>query len=80
MSSPNSSLEFDALSYEALLERPSKVRLADLGRPSNGAGSLEDFLDSLPSILAVQSLKQLRDAIFEAHSHGRQVLAGSVAT
>ena len=76
MSSPNSSLEFDALRDEALLERPSKVRLADLGRPSNGAGSLEDFLDSLPSILAVQSLKQLRDAIFEAHSHGRQVLAG----
>jgi hypothetical protein len=75
MSSPNSSLEFDTLRYEPLLKRPSKVRLTDLGRPSNGAGSLEEFLDALPSVLAVQSLKQLRDAITSAHSCGRAVLA-----
>lgn len=76
MSSPNPSLEFDTLRYEPLSERPSKVRLADLGRPSNGTGSLEEFLDRLPSVLAVQSLKQLRDAILVAHLQGRPVLAG----
>ena len=75
MSSSNFPLDFDALCYEPLSERPSKVRLADLGRPSNGAGSVEDFLDSLPSVLAVQSLKQLRDAIASAHFGGRVILA-----
>ena len=75
MSSPDSSLEFEALRYEPLSERPSKVRLAELGRPIDGTGTLEDLLDSLPAVLAAQSLKQLRDAIVLAHSQGRHVLA-----
>jgi hypothetical protein len=75
MSSPDSSLEFEALRYEPLAERPSKVRLAELGRPVDGTGTLEDLLDGLPAVLAAQSLKQLRDAIVLAHSQGRHVLA-----
>jgi hypothetical protein len=75
MSNSNPSLNFDALRYEPLSGRSSKVQLTDLGRPSNGSGSLEDFLDNLPTVLAVQSLKQLRDAMVAAHSQGRQVLA-----
>ena len=53
----------------------ARSSLTDLGRPSNGSGSLEDLLDGLPTVLAAQSLKQLRDAIVAAHSQGRQVLA-----
>jgi hypothetical protein len=75
MSSPDSSLEFEALRYEPLAGRPSKVRLAELGRPVDGTGTLEDLLDGLPAVLAAQSLKQLRDAIVLAHSQGRHVLA-----
>ena len=75
MSSPDISLRFDALRYESLFERPSKVGLAALGHPSNGSCSLDEFLDGLPTILAADSLKQLRDAILAAHSRGRQVLA-----
>jgi hypothetical protein len=75
MSSPDSSLEFEALRYEPLAGRPSKVRLAELGQPVNGTGTLEDLLDGLPAVLAAQSLKQLRDAIVLAHSQGRRVLA-----
>jgi hypothetical protein len=75
MPNPDFSLEFDALRYEPLGERPSKVRLADLGRPTAGTGPLEDLLDGLPAVLAAQSLKQLRDAIVAAHSRGRPVLA-----
>jgi hypothetical protein len=75
MSSPDSFLEFEALRYEPLSGRPSKVRLAELGRPSDGTGTLEDLLNSLPAVLAAQSLKQLRDAIVLAHSQGRHVLA-----
>jgi hypothetical protein len=75
MSSPDSSLEFEALRYEPLAGRPSKVRLAELGRPLDGTGTLEDLLNGLPAVLAAQSLKQLRDAIALAHSRGRHVLA-----
>jgi hypothetical protein len=75
MPNPDFSLEFDALRYEPLGERPSKVRLADLGRPTAGTGPLEDLLEGLPAVLAAQSLKQLRDAIVAAHSRGRPVLA-----
>ena len=75
MPSPDPPLEFDALRYEPLSGRPSKVRLAELGRPVDATGSLKDLLDGLPAVLAAQSLKQLRDAIVLAHSHGRHVLA-----
>jgi hypothetical protein len=75
MSSPDVPLEFEALRYQPLSERPSKIRLVDLGRPSNESGSLDEFLDGLPAILAAHSLKQLRDAIVGAHGQGRHVLA-----
>jgi hypothetical protein len=75
MPNPDFSLDFDALRYEPLGERPSKVRLADLGRPTAGTGPLEDLLEGLPAVLAAQALKQLRDAIVAAHSRGRPVLA-----
>jgi hypothetical protein len=75
MSTTEGPLDLDALRYEPLAERPSKVRLADLGRPAAGAGSLEGLLEGLPAVLAAQSLKQLRDAIVAAHAGGRHVLA-----
>ena len=75
MSSPDFSLDFGALRYEPLAARPSKVRLAELGRPSNEAVSFDEFLDGLPAVLGALSLKQLRDAIVTARSRGRQVLA-----
>src|SRR5689334_692050 len=75
MPHPDSSLDLEGLRFGPLAERPSKVRLADLGRPGDGAGSLQDWLDGLPAVLAAQSLKQLRDAIVAAHSRGGHVLA-----
>jgi hypothetical protein len=71
----DSPLDLDALRFESLCTRPSKVRLADLGQPMAGNGTVVDFLDSLPAVLAAQSLKQLRDAIVATHSHGRHVVA-----
>ena len=75
MSSPNSSLEFDALCYEPLAAPPSKIRLEDLGHPSSGSDSLGELLDGLPPVLAAQSFRQLRDAITTAHFHGHHVFA-----
>jgi hypothetical protein len=75
MSTPDPPLDLDAMRFEPLSGRPSKVRLADLGRPAAGPGSLEDWLEGLPAVLAAGSLKQLRDAIVAAHAGGRPVLA-----
>jgi hypothetical protein len=75
MTNPEDRLDFDALRYEPLAGRPSKVRLADLGRPADGGTSLEGLLEGLPEVLAAQSLKQLRDAIVAAHAGGRHVVA-----
>ena len=75
MPTSDSPLDFDALRFDPLADRPSKVRLTDLGRPGNGSGTVEDFLDGLPTVLAAQSLKQLRDAIVDAHRRRAHVLA-----
>jgi hypothetical protein len=75
MSKADAPLEFDALRYEPLSERPSKVRLAELGQPAGSGGTLDELLDRLPAVLAAQSFKQLRDAIVVAHTRGRHVLA-----
>jgi hypothetical protein len=72
---PDDPLDLSALRYEPLSERPSKVRLSDLGRPAGGDGTLAGLLEGLPAVLAAQSLKQLRDAIVAAHAGGRHVLA-----
>ena len=68
-------LDLDALRYEPLSARPSKVHLADLGRPGDAPVTLEGLLEGLPDILAARWLKQLRDAIVAAHAGGRPVLA-----
>jgi len=68
-------LDLDDLRYEPLADRPSKVGLADLGRPSGPGVALDDWLDGLPDLLAGRGLKRLRDAIVRAHEGGPPVVA-----
>jgi hypothetical protein len=68
-------LDLHALRYEPLAGRPSKVRVADLGKPSSAGVSLADWLDRLPTILGAAELKRLRDAIVRATTAGRPVVA-----
>ena len=68
-------LDLDALRYEPIADRPSKVHLAHLGKPTDADPSLTDWLDALPDVLAARGLKRLRDAIVEAHAAGRPVAA-----
>ena len=63
-------LDLDALRFEPLADRPSKVHLAHLGKPG-----LPDWLDTLPDVLAAKGLKRLRDAIVAAHHAGAPVVA-----
>ncbi len=68
-------LDLGQLRFEPLAERPSKVALAALGRPSAAGASLDDWLDGLPDILAARGLKRLRDSITTSVRGGRPVAA-----
>ena len=68
-------IDFDALRFEPLAERPSKVKLDHLGRPTGPDPALADWLDGLPDVLAARGLKRLRDAIVAAHAGKRPVVA-----
>lgn len=70
-----SDLDFDALRYEPLADRPSKVGLADLGRPLPADPSIDAWVDALPGQLAGEGMRRLRDAILAAHADGRPVVA-----
>lgn len=69
-------LDWDALRFEPLTDRPSKVFLNDLGRPTSADPSLGDWLDSLPNVLAAGGLKRLRNAIVKSHLAGKTIVAG----
>jgi hypothetical protein len=50
-----------------LRSRPSKVSVADLGRPASPATPIADFLDTLPRQLAANELRKVRDYVVRAH-------------
>jgi hypothetical protein len=69
------SIDLLALRYEPLDERPSKVSLANLGRPGPAAAWFSDWLDTLPRVLGADALRRLCDAIILATDAGRPVVA-----
>ena len=73
---PSDPIDLNALRFEPLADRPSKVQLADLGRPSGPGITLAGWLDGLPDQLAAKLLKRLRDRIVQARAGGNPVVAG----
>ena len=69
-------LSLENVSTYPLASRPSKVAAADFARPVAGSAALSDFLDSLPNILAVRSLREVAARIRRARELGRPVLWG----
>jgi hypothetical protein len=68
--------DLEALRFESLAERPSKVKLTDLGDPAaNPFPEFEAFLNGLPHLLAADSLRRLRDAIVTAHGRKAPIIA-----
>lgn len=68
--------EFDEVETYDLFTRPSKVTVSDFARPIEPGASIDDFLDSLPSILAGDSLPELARRIVRAKDRGKPVIWG----
>lgn len=69
-------LELDGVKTYPLAARPSKVSLDDFAKPVNSDSSLNDFLDGLPNVLAVQSLRQLAERIERARVAKKPIVWG----
>lgn len=59
-------MEFDAIKTYELASRPSKVTVSEFAQPVEKDDSLKNFLDKLPDILAVQSLRKIAEQIRRA--------------
>ena len=69
-------LRLDKVKTYPLASRESKVSLGDFARPIDENSSLQDFLDSLPSILAVQNLRSLAEQIRRARQLHTPIIWG----
>ncbi|HXD32985.1 MAG TPA: hypothetical protein VN643_17810 [Pyrinomonadaceae bacterium] len=69
-------LSLNDVSTYSLESRPSKVNLNDFARASTDGASLTDFLEGLPNILAVQSLRALASAIRRAQELEKPIIWG----
>ena len=69
-------IDFDRIKTYELASRPSKVTIEDFAKPVNKENSLKDFLDALPNILAVQSLREIAAQIRRARKLGKPIVWG----
>ena len=69
-------LSFDKVRTYPLASRPSKVTVDDFAKPITNDSSLRDYLQSLPNILAVQSLREIASRMRRARDLGRPVIWG----
>jgi hypothetical protein len=69
-------LALDGVNTYPLATRPSKVTTKDFARPVSEDSSLATFLNSLPNILAVRSLRELAARIRHARSLHKPVIWG----
>jgi hypothetical protein len=59
-----------------LASRPSKVTTEDFAKPPDENDSLKSFLDKLPNILAVESLREIARQIRRAKNLGKPIIFG----
>jgi hypothetical protein len=69
-------LKLDEVRTYPLSSRPSKVSLDDFAEPVQADSLLKDFLASLPSILAVQSLRELAARLRRARETQKPIIWG----
>jgi hypothetical protein len=69
-------LPLDDVETYPLASRPSKVSVEDFARPVEASASVGEFLNSLPNILSVKSLRELAAQIRRARELGKPVIWG----
>jgi len=69
-------LDLDGVKTYPLASRPSKVTVEEFARPVSEPASAHDFLNSLPNILAVRSLRELSRRIKIAREIDKPVIWG----
>jgi len=69
-------LDLDDVKTYPLASRPSLVTVKDFAKPVSEDSSLADFLNSLPDILAVNSLRELAERIRRAHGLQKPIIWG----
>jgi deoxyhypusine synthase len=69
-------LNLNRVKWTSLKEKKHKVGKALFARPWKKGGSLTDFLDSLPKILAGKDLREVGEQIAGATRRGKMVLMG----
>ena len=69
-------LELDEVKTYPLASRTSKVKLNDFAGPVGGEASLREFLESLPNVLAVQTLRKIAERVQRARKLGKPIIWG----
>jgi hypothetical protein len=69
-------LNLDKVGTYPLASRPSKVTVDDFAKPIANDSSLRDYLQSLPNILAVQSLREIASRMRRARERGKPIIWG----
>jgi hypothetical protein len=69
-------LELDKVKTYPLASRPSKVNLEEFAKPIGTDASVNQFLDSLPNVLAVRSFRELAQRIRRARESKKPIIWG----
>ena len=69
-------LELDKVKTYPLASRSSKVKLDDFARALGDEASLGEFLDRLPNVLAVQTLRKIVERMQRARELGKPIIWG----
>jgi hypothetical protein len=69
-------LDLSGVSTYSLLERESKVNVGDFGRAWKPGGSMRLWLQSLPRILAADTLLKVADSIIRAKQSEKMIILG----
>jgi len=69
-------LALEGVTTYPLASRTSKVTRADLARPHRHGARFASFIESLPKILAADTLRELKDAVLTARRRRRPIVWG----
>lgn len=69
-------LDFNRIKTYELASRPSKVTIQDFAKPIEQEDSLKNFLEKLPDILAIKSLRAIAAQIRRARDLGKPIFWG----